>query len=127
MGCLDVCVLPRIVCRLVAALAVVLARVAAHHETECKKALKNEYWGSQTPSRMFPEYMCHPEQSMAASAARSDIVVVVVRGTLRAKHVNTCSYDLEAETRVEIRVLNSCHINSGLLYEHKYGLMCSRS
>jgi len=55
---------------------------------------------------------------MAASAARSDVVVVVARGTLRAKHVNTCSYDLEAATRVEIRVLNSCHINSGRLYEH---------
>ena len=54
---------------------------------------------------------------MATSAARSEVAVVVVRGKLRAKHVNTCSYDLEAATRVEIRVPNSCHINSGRLYE----------
>jgi hypothetical protein len=36
---------------------------------------------------------------------------------LRAKHVNTCSYDFEAATRVEILVLQCSHIDRGHLYE----------
>ena len=36
---------------------------------------------------------------------------------MRAKHVNTCSYDIEAAARVELRVLDCCHIDRGRLYE----------
>jgi hypothetical protein len=33
------------------------------------------------------------------------------------KHVNTCSDDLEAQTRVHLRVLQGCYIDRGRLYE----------
>ena len=36
---------------------------------------------------------------------------------MRAKHVNTCSYDLEAPTKVDLRVLKLCHMDRGHLYE----------
>ena len=36
---------------------------------------------------------------------------------MKAKQVNTCSYDFETATRVDIIVLKCCHLDRGRLYE----------